>query len=230
MELIRHLLTSIYPKEKGYIPTTPLSYSETTHTNNFVLTDKKSCVPAKNKHLPKCDTCEEDVLYVDTNTPVNVLDFEAFVKQFDKTKAEFKGNRCDILLYDINEDIERPRIVFCELTCTNALYVESNNGIYADGKRARAYKQIKNSIEDLLNVFLLGETILNYPSKIGLFGWREERYNDINDEAVSNMASFSMTPSEENPLLYNDVYVMEHNFTFIQIKHQTHFEWSRNYV
>lgn len=226
MDLIRHLLTNTYPQERGYIPSVPLSYPEIIHTNNFVLTDKKSCKPAKDKHMPKCDTCKEDVLYVDTNTPVHVLEFETFVKQFDKTKAEFKGNRCDVLLYDINEGIECPRIVFCELTCSNALYVEPKGNL--DGKRARAYQQIKNSIENLLDVFLLGETILNYPSKVGLFGWREEQYSNMSDEAVSNMTLFSITPSEESPLLYNNVYVMGHNFTFIQIKHPTHFEWNRN--
>ncbi len=229
MELIRHLLTNTYPQEKGY-HSGSLAYPEIVYSDNFVLTDKKSCVPAKKLHLSKCDKCEEDVLCVDIETPIHVLDFEAFMKQFDKSKAAFKGKRCDFMLYDINEGLERPRIVFCELSCINALYVEPNNGIYADGKRARAYKQIKNSIENLLDVSSLKEAILNYPSKVGLFGWREEQYGNVNDEAVDNMSLFLMTPSEITPLLYNDFYVIGHNFTFVQIKYPTHFEWKRDYI
>lgn len=229
MDQLQRLLLERYPQEKGYTPTVGLAYPKDVYTANFVLTDNKSCLPAKQKGLIKCLSCTEDVLYIDTHSCVHALNFDKFAQQFDGTKATFKGDRCDYLLYNNNEDMERPQIVFCELTCMASQYVEPNFGLYPAGKRAKAYRQIKNSIENLLSVCLLDTAILNYPSKIGLFGWREETEVNNVDDAVKNMEVFSITPSEENPLLYNSTFIIGHNFTFIQIKHPKHFEWDKEY-
>jgi len=229
MDQLQRLLLERYPQEKGYAPSVDLAYPEDVYTTSFVLTDKNSCLPAKQSGLTKCSDCAEDVLYIDIHSCVHALNFDKFAQQFDGTKASFKGDKCDYLLYNINEDMERPQIVFCELTCMASQYVEPNSGLYPAGKRAKAYKQIKNTIENLLSVSILDTTILNYPSKMGLFGWREEAETSKADDAVKSMEGFSATPSEENPLLYNSTFIIEHNFTFVQIKHPMHFEWDKEY-
>lgn len=230
MDMIKHLLVSRYPQEKGYSPSVEIIYPEVIYANNFFLSDKHSCVPSKKKGLAKCVECSEDVLYINTAKPIHELDFDAYTRQFDDTIAEFKGDRCDYLLYDENENMARPQIVFCELTCMESKYVEPNTGHNPEGKRAKAYKQIKNSIENLLSIFLLNTAILTYPSKIGLFGWREVSDDSVDDEVTRNIESFSATPAEESPILYNTTFVIGHNFTFIQIKYPTHFEWDKNYI
>lgn len=228
MDYIKYWLEQYYSNSRVGI----ITYPEEVYDNNFVLSDSKSCLEAKKLSLSKCVNCCKDVIHIDVDAffAVHVLNFEQFVNQFNGTSIEFKGKRCDYLLYDINENMQFPQIVFCELTCMDAQHIEKETQIYDGGKRAYAYEQIKNSIEKLLEVPNLKRTILDYPSKIGLFGWRESKNEANNDKAAESMENFIETPSEMSPILYNTVFVLGHGFTFVQIKYPTtHFVWGKRY-
>lgn len=229
MDQLQRLLLEQYSQGDRGISAAPSVFPKMAYTTSFVLTDPKSCSAAQKKGLKKCINCNEEVLYIDTKSRVHVLDCEEFAAQMKGSTAAFGEGICDYLLYNENENMKRPQIVFCELTCMAQKYVDANLGLYPAGKRVKAYTQIKKTIENLLNGLLLTTTIFSYPSKIGLFGWREEDKNDAADEAVENMEMFATTPSTESPLLYNTSLILGHNFTFMQIKYPAHFEWEKEY-
>lgn len=227
MDLIEHILTQSYPRQNGFPSTKQVAYPVSIYTSDFGITDSKSCNAAQKNSRHKCNACNKIVLNIDTTQPVKALRFDEYATQFDGTSAAIKGNRCDYLLYD---DFQNPsRLVLCELTCSEAQYVEPNEGNYSEGKRARAYKQIKDSIENLLNIFILDVRILTTTSKIGLFGWREEKEVSDADKAIKSMLDFAATPSEQEPILYTDDFILGHNFIFVQIKYPSHFDWNKQF-
>lgn len=155
--------------------------------------------------------------------PVEVLNFERFISQFDRTSAEIK-ERCDYLLYDNDENSRK--IAFCELTCSETKYVEPNeSNEYREGKRAKAYNQMLKSLEALLGVSLLNTHILTFQKKHCVFGWREPIASGQMDAAAASMNAFGITPSSTSELLYTSVFVVGHGFTFIQVKHPALYEW-----
>lgn len=220
---MEHLLTVRYPHDMGYYPKEPLAYPKVTYMAPFVLTDAKACSQCKQNHA-EFGGCDEQMLFVDTQTPVTVLNFEAFKQQMDGTPAGV-GSRCDYLIYDEYE--HRHRIAFCDLTCSAREYVEPNDGRYPEGKRAKAYSQMKLSLEALLRVEMLSIAIMTYPSKVALFGWRERMSSARRaDDAMASMLDFSITPDSEAGLLITDVSVMGKHFDFVQVKHPEHYQWN----
>ena len=214
---MQQYLTTDYPHELGYYPAAPLEFSEQSFNGAFSLSDEKAC-----SVCPLKSTCDQAMLLFDTKTPLNVLDFERFIKQFDDTPAAIK-ERCDYLVYDEME--YKSRIAFCELTCSSEKYVEANDGSYPEGKRARAYRQIESTIESLLRNLLLTVEIMTYPSRLGIFGWRE-RIPTPTDQAMTAMEDFITTPSSEEKVLLSLLTVMNHRFSFVQVRYPGVFGWN----
>lgn len=212
-------LTIDYPHDLGYYPTIPLEFPEQSFNGAFSLSDEKAC-----NDCPLKSTCDQKMLLIDTSTPLKVLAFEQFVKQFDDTSAAIK-ERCDYLVYDEIEN--KSRIAFCELTCSSEQYVEPNDGCYPEGKRARAYRQIESTIESLLRNILLTAEIMTYPSRLGIFGWREKRQTPT-DHAMIAMEDFITTPSSEEKVLISLLTIMSHQFSFVQVRYPGQFDWNNS--
>lgn len=216
---MRVQLTMDYPHELGYYSKVPLDYPEQRFEDIFALTDEKSCGKCEFK-----ETCDHKVLCVETNTPLSVLWFEKFVSQFDDTPATF-GKRCDYLIYDEMEF--KHRIAFCELSCIENKYVEPNEGIHPEGKRALAYRQMELSLEALLSNNLLMYEIMTYSSKEAVFGWRERSQEEnYNDDASSSMTIFMQTPDSDEAFLISQTRVMGHHFSFVEVKYPGRYKWN----
>lgn len=222
MDIIRDVLLNHYPNYIGYKGKNPVIYPCFIKASDFLLGDDKACVNQKCVDLVKCN---HKVITINTTTPVAVLEFEVFVNQFRNTADAMKGDRCDFMLYDPTE--AKSRIALCELTCCDTKYIELNTGRYPEGKRARAYNQIKNSLEHLLAIPVLDQNILTYASHYGVFGWRE-RSERIDDKVLESMSDFSDTPSSSEMILYTQDFVLNHGFVFVQVKFPIALNWNED--
>lgn len=220
---MRHLLTVRLPQHYGISKL--ISLSDKVYTEPFSLSDASTCFNCKKTFTNKAD-CNEQVMLIKTNEQIHVVDFETYVKQFKNTALEIKQH-CDYLLYDENESGRA--IAFCELTCSSKEHVEPNpSGSYPLGKRFKAFEQMKNSLEFLLNVdYLLNVHILTYQQKLALFGWREkETFVETKDKAAESMEIFKTTPASITPIIYTETMIMKHGFVFVQVKYPNVFEWN----
>lgn len=222
MDIIKKILQDHYPNYIGYEGRNPVFYPCSTKVSDFSLVDDKACI---DQGCVEDENCNHIVITIKTTTPVAVLEFETFVNQFGNTADAMKGDRCDFMLYDPTE--AKSRIALCELTCGDAKYIEPNMGRYPEGKRARAYSQIKNSLEHLLIIPVLDQNILTYTSHYGVFGWREQA-GTIDDKALESMSDFSDTPSSSELILYTQDFVLNHNFVFVQVKYPTALNWNED--
>lgn len=220
MDTIKDLLTIHYPKEKGskITPVYPARVEEST----FVLSDPHSCNNCE-KQSHGFVECDKNVMIVESSSPVVILNFDSFMNSFSNSPAQINGRRCDYLLYDTGAN--KSCIAFCELTCSDAQYVEQRSDRNRIGKRAIAFNQIYNSLEHLLHTSILDQEILTYPHKFGIFGWREQSPSEANDSAIRSMSDFSITPSSDQSSLSSTEYILGHGFTFVQIKHPCPFIW-----
>ncbi len=217
--MLKYYLINRLPDSKGCGKRKPLLYPAVTYDSPFTLNDSKSCTSCKQK--PGYGNCNEIVLFIDVNKPLEVLNFEEFVCQMDHTSAAF-SKRCDYLIYD--NSLEHNRIAFCELTCSTIMNFYPNNGKYSNGKRARAHDQLFSSIESLLQVELLNQEILTFKDKVAIVGWRERDISII-DEVTASMIDFSVTPDSEEKMLIFEEKLQDHNFRFIVIKYPNHYQW-----
>lgn len=223
---MRHLLTERLPQHYGISKL--ISLSDKVYTKQFSLSDASACVSCKNKFTDRAD-CDKQVMFIKTNEQLHVVDFEAYVRQFENTTLEIKQH-CDYLLYDENESGRA--IAFCDLTCSAEEHVEPNpSDSYPLGKRFKAFEQMRSSLEFLLNVELLDFQILTCQQKLALFGWREKEINTkTKDKAAKSMEIFKTTPASTAPIIYTDTLIMEHGFVFVQIKYPTVFEWNKKII
>lgn len=77
------------------------------------LSDSKACDECQNTRSRR-KLCNRINMMVNTTAnPVEIVDFENYVKQFDNTAAAMK-DRCDWLLVDGSE--HHHKIAFCDLT------------------------------------------------------------------------------------------------------------------
>lgn len=204
-----NLLKLRIPVEYGIAPTNVvLNYK--TSNNKFQLYDKKAC-----SNCSSCALCNKEVLIVEpNNVNVNIIDFENFANSLPSFKK-----RCDYIMY---EDSDRQKkITFCDLTCTNIKYIGSNPGSYPQGKRAHAYMQMKESIEQLLKIDLINQYILTCVTKECVLGWKETS-SPTQNKANKNISSFIKTPSSMAKQL---TCIVDHGFLYKTIKYNTVYTW-----
>lgn len=221
--MIKELLQQRYPSEYD-LPYDKVKVDYQVLCNSVVFSDDKACMQC-HQRFPERATCNEENLKVDFgNKSVISINFESYISQFDHTKAQIT-ERCDYLLVD---DKEHAKIAFCDLTCSEEKYVNDDTIRFRLGKRAKAIRQVRNSLEQLLRVALFDHYLLTFPQKVGLFGWRD--YNatsDIDDmtSAEKSMLTFMKTPSSMSQTLRTECMVVGHNFEFVQVKYPTVYIW-----
>lgn len=215
MDTIKDILLQQYPSHVGYKARKPINYPCTIQNSDFSLYDTKAC---ESQRCPNEGSCDHKVMNVKTHTPVAALAFEMFVNQFGENNDTIKGGRCDYMLYDPTQ--AKSTIAFCELTCCDTEYIEPNLGRYPEGKRARAYSQVKNSLEHLLEVPVLDQNILIYAARLCVFGWREKS-EPADDKVLESLADFTDTPSSNEAILYTEDFALGYGFRFVQVKYPT---------
>lgn len=226
--MIESLLRKVFPVQYG-LPTDTIIVPIKRYNSPFACSDEKSCISChSNPEKEYRKMCNEEVLKVNNNgTEIVVVEFEKYITQFEKTAANIK-DRCDLLMSD--GGMEHNKIVFCDLCCYEEKYVEPNSGMYPMGKRAKARQQMERSIEVLLQESTTAVNLLTYPEKVCLFAWRDYDVPDTHvlaqpRNACANVQAFGASISNLALQTTTHQQRMGHNFTFMQVKYPSVYNW-----
>lgn len=222
--MIETLLGKLYP-ELYNVDLSKIKVDIKVSDGNVELNDSKACANCL-KLRPNRLACDKVNLRLDTSgILVKIVDFEKYANQFDNTSAAMK-DRCDYMIVD--GTCGHDKIAFCDLTCSEEKYVNPNNGKYPLGKRAKAFMQMKCSLERLLQESLIGHYILTFPEKVCLFGWRDYAVPDVKPQrgnVANNMLAFISTPSAKSGVLTQNMPDVGYGFKFVQVKYPTVYKW-----
>lgn len=202
----------------------------------FTKVDTKACSDAANiryneegvfnKYKDVCSVCDNVVLSVDNNGhEITIVEFENYINSLPDN--QITERRCDLIMTDGEP---HNKIVFCDLCCYDEKYIGPNSGSHPEGKMAFARRQMEKSIEMFLDIDVLNQYILTYPDKVCLFAYRA--YNAIQRPVIAqrgnvedNMQAMMVTPSSVSGRIVTENKVMDHNFTFVQNKYPTVYNW-----
>ena len=192
---------------------------------DFILTDPKACDSCQNNPQRKDRMdCNREVLKVHVeDDEVTVINLEEYLGQY-----KFAKEKCDYLLVDNTEN--HRKFSFCDLTCSDEKYVESNKGRYPEGKRVKVKHQMVQSMEYLLDEPLLAHFILTFAEKHCVFGWRDYNVPAIpsvpsRNNVLGNMQAFGITPSSMAKVIKIEERIKEHDFLFVQVKYPHEYGW-----
>ena len=180
--------------------------------------DVKACSDCKARRIDICETAE--VLKIGHKCVIVKVELEKFFTQFDGTALSSLKCRCDLLLYDrINH-----RIAFCELSCSKSKYIEPYDTEKGSnkGKRAKAYEQLKSSIEKFADVPDIKSMMDVYPNKTALFAVRRKDRVNSDSLVISNMEKFSALSRGIQDGSTSD---MGNGFTFEEIVYPSVYRW-----
>ena len=190
------------------------------------MSDHKACGRC-HELRPERKNCNEEMLKVNNNGhEIAVVNWEKYIGQFGNAVDNIK--RCDLIMTESGRGHDK--IVFCDLCCYEEKYVEPNGGKHPEGKRAYARNQMQKAIEVLLKEPDTERFVLAYLDKVCLFAWRDYNVPDkpkcaTRGDAEANMLAFSSTPSLMATETTSHHEIMNHDFTFKQIKYPTEFVW-----
>ena len=178
----------------------------------FSLSDNHACNRC-HELRPERKDCNEEMLKVNNNGhEIAVVNLEEYVGQFGKL-TDGKG-RCDYLMTESGEGHDK--IVFCDLCCYDERHVEK--------KRKHVRKQMKDAMEFLMRETITAEFVTTCPERICLLAWRDSTIPDESRKAEASMMPFLTVPSSKGRTMLT-LGIVEHDFTFIQIKYPTEFVW-----
>ena len=112
--MIEELLKILYPAHHG-LASDNVRVDYKLKSGIVELSDAKACDECLQRR-PERNGCNKINLIINTSaTQIGVVDFEAYIKQFDNTVAEAK-DRCDYIFVD--GAAGHRKIAFCDLTCS----------------------------------------------------------------------------------------------------------------
>jgi len=223
--MIENILGQIFPTEYGVNPAS-IHVPIVRRNAPFSVSDPKACVPCQaNPQRAYRAGCNHEILRVNNNgEEIAVVSYEQYIAQYGQNI----GERCDLLMTD--SGMERRKIVFCDLCCYSEAFVESNTGRYPQGKRAKARQQMERSIDALINQYVTAVNLLTYHEKVCLFAWRDYDVPDVpvmatRGNARSNVQAFGSTVSNMATTTTTHHQKVGHDFTFMQVKYPTEYNW-----
>ncbi len=123
--------------------------------------------------------------------------------------------------------------MFCDLCCYDEKYIEPNDSVkMPEGKRARARRQMEESIEFFLRADnpVVTQYILTYPTKVCLFAYRS--YDSVQQptkaqrgNVETSMQAMLTTPSSVSGQVTTEYRIMDHRFIFVQNKYPNVYDW-----
>lgn len=237
--MIDHFLKETLPRHYNANPD-DIEIPMVVQNHPFTCVDNKACREAEstgedkkgvfNKYKNICLNCDKVVLTVDNNgQSVRVVNFEEYIKQLPAKATSNKG-RCDLLMSD---GIPHNKIVFCDLCCYDEKYIEPHDNIrMSEGKRAKARKQMEDSIEFFMQVdnSLISQYILTFPKKVCLFAYKS--YDSVQQptrpqrgNVETSMQAMLTTPSSMSGQVITENKIMDYKFTFVQNKYPNVYTW-----
>ena len=187
------------------------------HSGIVTFSDSKACI--------NCDKskkgCDKVVLKCDfLDYEVDVIDIENFINHFNNLKSLQSKKKCDLLF--VNDQ----KIVFCELGCRQSKYL--GLGSVSIGKRQEAIIQLRSTIEMLIKVPEIFESINKIKDKEALFAYRkkdENKSDEFDSQIKSNMTSFynlEGSISKETPFSK-----IIYDFEFTQVCYPNVYIWNK---
>lgn len=223
--MIENILGQIFPTEYGVDPA-KIHVPIVRRNAPFSLSDPKACGPCQaNPQRAYRAGCNHEMLRVNNNgEEIAVVSYEQYIAQYRQNI----GERCDLLMTD--SGMGRRKIVFCDLCCYSEAFVEPNTGRWPQGKRAKARQQMERSIDALINQYVTAVNLLTYHEKICLFAWRDYDVPDVpvmatRGNARSNVQAFGSTVSNMATTTTTHHQKVGHDFTFMQVKYPTEYNW-----
>ena len=221
---MKDLLLQALPKELGVVPP-DFQCTPQARQGLFPLSDTDACHRCKKIHAERAQ-CNEQTLMVSTTTPINVLDFETYISQWDNTPAKVK-RRCDYLMW--NDENGRRKVVLCDITCSVSEHVDPNpEDKHPEGKRQYSYIQMQESLDALMRILVLEQYLLTATEKVFLFGWREpDITTQVQDNAENAMASLILDTAIEDAATFEQP-ATYHGFDFVQVKYPHPYKWEKD--
>lgn len=181
------------------------------------LRDSKACSECKQQGKNCCET--EEILRISHNYSITKVELEKFFTQFDGTRRSSLKDKCDILLFDDKDH----RIAFCEMTCSQSKYIEpyENSKGHQVGKRAKAHKQLKSSIDKLASVPDIASSMNRYNHRTALFAVRHKGSNNQSSE-ISNVNKFIIFPKSIQTDAKSDI---GNGFSFEVVEYPNIYQW-----
>ena len=175
--------------------------------------DSKACSECEEQERRVCEA--KEVLKINHNRQIFKVELEKFFNQFNGLTLSSLKDKCDLMLYGQDND----HLVFCELTCTQSKYIEPYNNTkgHHEGKRAKAYKQLKSSISKLAAVPLIASRMNKYNHRTALFAVRQKEDTKQEDSLeLSNIRRFTALTNSIQQDAKSDI---GNGFTFEIVKY-----------
>lgn len=185
-----------------------------------VFYDNRACAGCNERKTGICT--KEEILKVSHKSPLTKVDLEKFFNQFEGRVLSSLKDKCDLLLYDSEK---KRRIAFCELTCSQRRYVEPYDDTAGShpGKRAKAWKQLKSSIDKLATVPDIASAMDRYGHKSAIFAVRyKDSFERKSSMQISYMLKFIELPNNIQRGTSADI---GNGFLFEVIKYPTIYRW-----
>lgn len=214
--MIKNLLETYFGKY--YRSTKKASVACQMKIGQFTLSDSKACADCNRLTPQIANNCNTIVLRCNAVVQkTEVIELESFIDNYANLKSIPSGKKCDLLL------INNTKVVFCEMTCRQAKYIDSfkmSDGTEKIGKRNMVRKQIENSITLLNNVPEIANAIQTRTSKIALFAYREKptaQKDKFDTEVLTKMKTLDkIRSSMAKTSMYSD---MDNGFLFTEVKY-----------
>lgn len=181
--------------------------------------DSKACSKCEEQKRRACEA--KEVLKINHNRQIFKVELEKFFNQFDGLTLSSLKDKCDLMLYDQDNE----HLVFCELTCTQSKYIEpyDNTKGHHEGKRAKAYKQLKSSIGKLAAVPKIAARMNEYNHRSALFAVRQKEDTEQEDSLeLTNIRRFSALTDSIQQEAKSDI---GNGFTFEIVKYPNIYHW-----
>lgn len=205
------LLKEDYPNWFG-LTRGHISVSVECKDGDFELYDDKACTQCNHQCRDKA------ILKISSEIDVTEIDIDEYFNQFQNTRADISGGRCDKFLYD---DLDC-RIAFVEMTCKEV--TEERHLNLLSNKRAKAYEQLRNTIDKLMSVTAIKDRVNSFKVRSAVFAYRqndrEDSLSNVLHEVVTSFAKPMILASDPN--LTAD---MGNDFAFQQIRYPDVLEW-----
>lgn len=222
--MIQKILSQTLPQAYG-LQRKCIQLKMFTLTGQVSLNDRCETCTTKQKH-----PCDEQNIKINTGTvTITVVDYEAYIQQFNNAQLG-RGKKCDFMMVDNSGN--NYKVAFCELTCSQAETVESNEGRkrLQEGKRAKAMVQLEESVHRLTNKADTKNYLNGFLHRHCIFGWRdpfigEKSVSPRRGDAEANMMSMMLTPSSAAKGLHQTKKIDGLDFDFYQVKYPDIYNW-----
>ncbi len=182
--------------------------------------DNKACSECEAQRRRVCGA-KEVLRLLNHNCHIFKVELEKFFNQFDGLTLSSLKDKCDLMLYDQDKN----HLAFCELTCTQSKYLEpyDNSKGRHEGKRAKAYKQLKSSIDKLATVPNIASAMNEYNNRTALFAVRcKDDTEQENSLELINIRKFTALTDSIQQDAKSDI---GNGFSFEIVKYPSIYQW-----